>query len=132
MAYFEWSPDIALGHGEIDAQHQRLLELAEAVVEPLFSSREHRPAIEPLAALIDFARAHFAFEENLMRERGYPDVDNHARFHGSLLAELDGSLTKVRAGSHTTPAGLISFLWNWLVLHVDGTDRPLVEWLSQR
>ncbi len=132
MAYFEWTSDIETGHLEIDEQHKRLLLLAEAVVEPLINSAEHRPGAARLQALIDFTQEHFAFEEALMRSAGYPAVEQHAKYHASLLKELSTYCFKVQRGENTNPVGLIAFLWNWLTLHINSADRELVAWLKSR
>ena len=132
MAYFEWTVAIELGHPQIDDQHRQMLLLGEAVVDPLLSSAEHQPGAAQLQALIDFAKEHFAFEEGLMRSAAYPGADVHAKYHASLLTELTTYCKKVQRGQHTNPVGLISFLWNWLVLHIDSADRELVLWLRAR
>lgn len=132
MGYFEWTREIELGHPLIDSQHKHLLALAEAVVDPLFNSTEHRPGADELQALIDFAQEHFAMEEGLMREAGYLDAAVHANQHASLLTELRTYCSRVRHGQNTNPVGLVAFLWNWLVLHLDAADRQLVVWLQAR
>ena len=131
MAYFEWRPEIAVGHPLIDAQHKKLLELGEAVVEPLLDTAGHQPGAAQLQALIDFAREHFAFEESLMRASGYAGTELHSKYHASLLTELNLYCAKVLSSQSTNPVGLISFLWNWLILHIDSADRQLVVWLKE-
>ena len=132
MAYFEWTSAIELGHPLIDNQHKRLLALAEAVVDPLLNSKQHQPGADELQALIDYAQEHFAMEEGLMREAGYMDLAMHANQHASLLTELRTYCNRVRRGQNTNPAGMVAFLWNWLVLHLDAADRKLVVWLQAR
>ncbi len=129
-AIFRWSSDIELGHTEIDEQHKRLLLLGEAVVEQLINSAEHEPGAVQLQVLIDFAQEHFAFEEALMRSVGYPEGAEHAKYHNSLLRELRTYCYRVQRGVHTNPVALISFLWSWIVLHIDLADRNLVAWLK--
>lgn len=130
VTYFEWTADVAVGHSQIDEEHKQLFALAEAVVEPLFSSAEHLPKEAPLQALIDFARRHFANEEELMRASAYPEAESHANFHASLLSELETYCARVRARSNTNPAGLVAYLWNWLIVHIHSADRQLGEWLA--
>jgi hemerythrin len=130
VTYFEWSGGIELGHAEIDGQHKRLLLLGEDLVEPPISSAVHKPSATKLQALIDFAQEHFAFEENLMRSMGYPGADEHANVHTLLLADLRKYCFRVQRGLHTDPAGLTSFLWHWIVLHIGSEDRDLVIWLK--
>jgi hemerythrin-like metal-binding protein len=132
MAYFEWSSEIELGHPLIDDQHKQLLILAEAVVHPLLNSKQHQPGADELQALIDYAQAHFAMEEGLMRDAGYLDLAMHANQHVSLLTELRTYCSRIRHGQNTNPVGLVAFLRNWIVLHVDTADRQLVVWLKSR
>ena len=132
MAYFEWTSAMEIGHAEIDAQHRQLVLLGEAVVEPLLESAGHKSGLAQLQALIDFTQGHFAFEEGLMRCAGYPDAERHAKYHASLLTELRTYCAKTLWGESTYPGGLISFLWNWLVLHIDSADRELAVWLRSR
>lgn len=132
MAYFEWNSAIEIGHPLIDEQHRRMLLLGEAVVEPLVNGAQHQPGAVQLQALIDFTREHFAFEEDLMRSAGYAETEVHAKYHASLLAELGIYCARVQRGENTNPVGLISFLWNWLILHIDSADRQLVVWLKSR
>ena len=129
MAYFEWTNAIELGHPLIDAQHKRLLELAEAMVDPLINSKAHQAGAAEMQALIEYVREHFAMEEELMRAAGYPEAAIHSNHHASLQKELKTFCARIQHGRNTNPAGLISFLWNWLVLHIDSADRNLVVWL---
>jgi len=130
MGYFEWTTDVAVGHTRIDEEHKELFALAEAIVEPLFSTSERRLQAAPLQTLIDYARKHFAYEEALMRSSAYPEAEFHANFHASLLTELELYYRKVSHGSNANPAGLVAYLWNWLVVHIHSADRQLGEWLA--
>ena len=130
MAYFEWTNTLAIGHAQIDKQHEQLLRLCGAVIEPLIKSAELKPDSAQLQTLIDFAQEHFAFEEGLMRSAGYPHAARHAKDHASLLEELRTYRDKQQQDENTNPVGLISYLWGWLNLHIDSADRDLVVWLK--
>src|ERR1035437_5539001 len=123
---------MAIGHPEIDKQHERLFLLGETAVESLTNSDEKNLVVAELRAFIVFAQEHFKYEENLMRLSGYPEADRHARDHASLLMELIGHCTKVQWGQSTNPESMTAFLWNWLILHIDIADRELVAWLKSR
>jgi hemerythrin len=130
LPYFEWSPDVAVGHEQIDEQHRQLFALAETAVASLFPAAKQRPTDASMQALIDFARTHFAYEEELMNASAYPEAESHAKFHTSLLRELETYCARVQMGSHTNPAGLTAYLWNWLVVHIHSADRQLGDWLA--
>jgi hemerythrin len=129
VAYFEWTSAIELGHPQIDEQHKRLLLLCAAVIGPLINSGEPDPGTAQLQALIDFTQEHFAFEEGLMLSAGYPEAEQHAVYHASLLEEFRTYCYNVQLGQNTNPVEMNSFFWDWLVLHIDSADRELVAWL---
>lgn len=132
MSNFAWTNAHELGHTEIDGQHKRMFWLTEAVVESLVENGLNKVevGVTQLQTLIDFTGEHFAYEEGLMRAAGYPEEQWHAKYHASLLAELTVYCRKVQRGEIANAVGLISFLWNWLHLHIDSVDRELVVWLS--
>jgi hemerythrin len=132
--YFEWNSQIELGHPLLDEQHKRLFSLSEAVAETLAGAPDRRPVEVALRALIDFVRVHFATEDGLMRAADFPDADEHASSHALLLAELDEYCRKVQREENTgvTVTGLVAFLWNWLITHINAADRELVIWLRSR
>ena len=130
MAHFAWSSDLELGHPQIDEQHKNLLLLGEAVIEPLLDTADPHSGLVQLQVLIDYAAEHFAFEEEVMRAIGYTELDQHAKFHASLLTELRSYHRKLEQGQRTNPARMIGFLADWLMLHINSADRQLVGWLN--
>lgn len=119
-----------MGHPQIDEQHKNLLLLGEAVIEPLLDTSDPLSGLVHLQVLIDYAAEHFAFEEEVMRSIGYTELEQHAKFHASLLTELRLYHHKLGQGQRNNPARMIGFLADWLTLHIDSADRQLVGWLS--
>lgn len=130
MTDLDWPSSILLAHAEIDAQHKRMLLLAEAAVESLANSAGHEPGAAQLQALIAFAEEHFAIEESVMRSTGYPEAERHAKSHASLLNELRAYCGRLQQGRNTVPVGLSDFLW--FTQHIEEADRELVAWLKSR
>jgi hemerythrin len=130
---FQWTDTHELGHAEIDRQHMQMFLLTEAVIESLveYGFKRVEVGVTQLQTLIDFTEEHFAFEEDLMRSASFPGAEWHGKYHASLLVELRTYCGKVQRGQIVNAVGLISFLWNWLRLHIDSEDRELVVWLSQ-
>jgi len=129
VRYFEWTSGIELGHIEIDRQHRQMLLLGEELAESQAKPERHQSNAIQLQALIDFAGEHFAFEESLMHSTAYPGANAHASVHTLLLADLRRFFSRMQQGLHSDHAGLISFLWQWIVLHVGSEDRDFVIWL---
>jgi hemerythrin len=134
MINFAWTGDHELGHADIDAQHMRMFLLAQRVVDSLVEKSCGKVAVgaEELQALIDFTGEHFAFEEDLMRSSGYPGAGWHAKYHASLLVELETYCRKVQKSHISNAVVLVKYLFDWLHQHIDTVDRELVVWLSDR
>ena len=129
MTDFKWTSANEMGHPEIDDQHKQLFLLGEAVLESLTHLDEKNIAVAQIKAFIAFAQEHFKYEEGLMRSAGYPGLDQHAKFHASLLADLRVHCDKVQWDPNTNPVDLTNYLCDWLKLHIDLEERDLVAWL---
>jgi hemerythrin len=129
-----WTPALAIGVPEIDAQHKTLFERAGRF-EAAVKAHEHSYRLEDLFAyLVDYARVHFAAEERFMREVGYPglaeQVHEHAEFRRRLL-----SLVPQWESEDDSPAmlaALVGFLDSWLVDHVTRSDRRIADYVRTR
>lgn len=123
----EWTEAYETGMPQIDAQHRALVQLVNRI-SVLSSSAE---ATACALHLFRYAREHFATEELLMREIGFPGLDAHLREHRELaivLAEaIDGKLA--------TPGQiemLKAFLGTWLVDHIAGSDMQIRRFMERK
>jgi len=104
----------ATGFGPIDEEHQAISEALATVVEAMRTGEA--PAVAPaLLAVQQAVAAHFAHEERLMAEHGYPKAARHREAHGLFLADV---AKKVGA---LPRAGLTDDLRRWIM-------GRLVEW----
>ncbi len=130
MSYFEWTDGLRLGQTEIDEQHKKLLSLGEAVMKSRGSSDPETAGLQALRDLLAFAQKHFSFEERLMRTKQYPEFEEHRRQHAELLGQLSAYCSEREAVPEARLIAEVTFLWNWLFLHINSADRDLVAWLG--
>ena len=125
--------DKLLAEGEaFDGEHHALLERLNDLLLAIRSGDRSR-IMMACTSLSAQARAHFASEEALMREVGYPDLESHREQHAELgrrLARLS-YLASSGAGylSATAP---VSLLEQWFVPHLTHADRRLAEFVAAR
>ena len=122
-----WSAELAVGVDTIDAQHEELFRRAGALLEALHGSRGPQEIARLFPFLEEYAIEHFAAEEALMSQHGYPRMAEHVAQHRKLvedLVPLKASLMK-----HGMTAKLASeashFLQGWLLRHVAVSDQVL-------
>ncbi len=140
MAFFEWNDSYSVGVPEIDAQHQRLIEM----INTLHKGRQRRKGVErtgaaldemtTLAAVLDeliaYTVYHFSTEEKLMIRFAFPEYrlhkDAHIAFTNSVLAfqrDFD-------EGKAVSCADLAQLLQAWLRDHILHTDMKLGRFLN--
>jgi len=89
MGEFAWNAKYSIGNAQIDAEHQRLIELANGV-EAFAASGEKLARIkEAIVALYEYVKTHFQHEEEYMLELGYPQYEEHKKLHEEIIAEMN-------------------------------------------
>jgi hemerythrin len=89
MTEFTWKDEYSLGNAQIDAEHQRLLELANAVATLANSGEQMTRIKENIVALYDYVKTHFQHEEEYMLQLGYPRYEEHKKLHEGIIAEMN-------------------------------------------
>jgi len=129
-----WTPALALGHAEIDSQHQELFRRAAELVEAMAQGGDR----ELVARLFDFlgryAVDHFAAEERLMQETHFPGYNVHRSAHERFVRDYQ-SLRKLHEDSGACAAVAVkagTWLSEWLRNHIGRTDQLLARHLLGR
>jgi len=117
MPTIYWNQTYSLGNETVDAQHCRLLELAEMLRVALQAGRVEPVIDEALEALKHYARDHFAAEEALFAAVGARLREQHCRSHRTLLVELDELFLDRELGHTALAAKLVDWVSNRLVAH---------------
>lgn len=131
---FLWTPELSVGVASIDAQHQELFQRVNALLVAVGGERQESEILATLAFLGDYVVTHFEDEERLMRETGYPGLAaqraEHEHFTGAFR-QLRAMFAR-RGIDALLARDVERGVCDWLVRHVQGTDRALGEWLSAR
>ena len=80
MSYLVWEPDLDTGINVIDAQHHRIVEMINRL-HAAQGAQRHDIVSEVVEELVDYTLFHFAFEETMIEEAGYPLTPEHRRIH---------------------------------------------------
>lgn len=128
-----WTPALAVGVDEIDAQHQELFRRAERFVASLNGSSRQEVGIL-LSYLRLYAVTHFGAEEAWMREVKYPGYASHKTEHDEFVEELLALSEEheKRRGPGLQPMRIGSWLARWLEHHVSGIDTQFAKFLLAR
>ncbi|MBL8721540.1 MAG: hemerythrin domain-containing protein [Myxococcales bacterium] len=119
------------GDPAIDREHAQLFELANKVLASSAVGYDDPSQLRlALDELIHHVRLHFAHEESLLAELGYPRLAAHRLSHARLLGEAV-RLQTAAAGRRVPPGELVDFLARDVVArHLLVADREFFPLLS--
>lgn len=84
----DWKEEFATGIDYIDYEHQRLVRLINRICDESIHEGSEVTVADGLGQLYAQICAHFALEEQLMREKGYEHYEVHKADHEKLLDEI--------------------------------------------
>jgi hemerythrin len=122
--HIAWRDAFVLGIPDMDADHQRLLELLNDLYATTMRG-EHR-RFSARGALLARATCHVLSEEKVMEDAGYPHLAGERKEHAWFLQRLH----VVDLWDPELAAETISFLRKWFVDHVVRREKAFATWLT--
>lgn len=123
----DWNSTFTVGYPALDAQHQVLFDIANGIPETI----DERQARTCMVRLFKYTREHFAAEEAVMREMGYPKLIEHTEVHNKLLEQLSETATSPL----DTVAAYVEFkqfVFHWIVDHILVRDKDYHRFDQER
>lgn len=133
MPLFPWSDRYRIGIAIFDAEHMRLVAMANEAYDAALSEAPDLALKEIFLGLIDYTLNHFVHEERFFVEAGYPHDGEHKAHH----AELRRQVEDLRALYETVPKQLLAvelakFLKAWIENHILKEDLKYGLYLNAK
>ncbi len=123
MDLFQWQNSYSVGVRELDGQHQELFKLINELHAAMGSGQGKTIIAGVLQRLVGYTQTHFATEERLMAQYGYPMAPVHKQAHDKFAQQAKELQTKVASGQAVVSLEVMQMLKNWLTHHIQGTDK---------
>ena len=123
-----WSDDFRLGIRKIDEEHAVFLSILNSLEDAVAQGRENQVVGKAINDLMLYAYNHFAGEEKLLRDHEYPDYERHMKIHEAATSKILELADSHRENS-SNARQLIMALTEWLIKHIQGTDKKYVPYL---
>lgn len=78
--------------------------------------------------LLSFAAEHFSLEEDLFLVFDVPDSLDHGDKHRHFVQFLSERANELKEGKHDSAAVLVSFLKDWLTMHIQKDDKHYADY----
>lgn len=132
MDLTQWDQRFATGYALVDQQHQHLFAMVGELQRAIVSKHGTQRVLPTLLQLASYVGEHFATEEQMMQERGYPNLDRHRGCHMDLTARTSAIIADFRHGQHELSAALSDFLSDWIRQHIFQEDMEMIQWIQGR
>lgn len=127
-----WRNAFRSGDSVLDRQHEELFELANDILDAVISAAPREVVLKLYRRTLDQAAIHFADEERVQHEIGYPHRNAHAAEHAELIRRAS-QLGELGAAGKASPAELFQFLaYEVVAQHLLISDRRFFPYLESR
>jgi hemerythrin-like metal-binding protein len=113
-----------------DLQHKHLFKLVHRLETEMMGARGRDRMCEFLLDVAEYTAEHLATEEAVLTAYGYPSLDAHIREHRKLSEIVAHFIEREVAGDREVNLSVLRDLRDWMLLHVQGTDKLYTEFLN--
>ncbi len=131
MSEPSWDESRTLNVRDLDGQHRMLATLIRDLHDVMRDARSRETITGVFDEVVEYTRYHFAAEERLMRESGFPGYLLHKAVHDDVkkrLAQLREQFE--RKGRSAMSVAAFQSLRDWLVSHLEVGGREIAAHLS--
>ncbi len=123
-----WNDSLKVGDAIIDEDHKGILALVSACDA---ADDEAFPAL--FLAFVEYMRAHFLREEDLMRQYGFPHHSIHKDEHDRVRLEMDELEARLGIDGLATARDYIRTVTPpWFVAHKNSMDSAIAGWIKMK
>lgn len=132
MPLFRWRDEYSMQIPSVDVQHRGLVDTLNRLHQSMVSGASGADLAPILGTLVEYTRLHFAHEEHLFAQYGYPAAAAHTAEHQRLVQEVEAFVARYHVGSATLGMELTRFLKDWLLHHILESDAAYSAFLVER
>jgi hemerythrin len=125
MILLRWKDEYSVGIEAVDHEHKQLIDLINRLHEKLDAADARLTVPAFFGDLLKEISAHFALEEELMRDQGYGRLDQHKDDHERLLDELREIMDAFEQSEEIDAVELSLRLDSWFSRHFRTHDAEL-------
>jgi hemerythrin len=131
MTLLHWKPEYSVGIDAVDHEHRELIDLINRLHSELLANDAGLSAEAFFGDLLKAISAHFALEEQFMRERRYDQLQQHKNDHERLLDDIRDIMDDFVNHDSVVNAELAARLDAWFTRHFETHDARLHRALGQ-
>ncbi len=133
MPLMQWNDKMSVGVQQFDDDHKKLVTMLNDLFDGMQSGKAKDVLGKILDELVTYTKTHFAREEEAMSKNGYQEFAAHKREHDDLTKQVLEVQKKFHGDvSASLSMEVMNFLKNWLVKHIQGTDKKYTPFMNSK
>jgi len=130
---FEWNDSYSVHDKDIDKHHQRLFEILNRLSISLDDKNTKDTVYHIIDDLFDYATYHFAYEEEIMEQVRYPQLEAHKKAHLLFTSKLKEVANDYLVNYESLESfEIYEMLVQWLKVHILDMDQTLTDYLKDK
>ena len=131
MALFVWTEALRVGNDFIDGDHKKLIAMVNSFHDAMVQGRGNEVIGRVLNNLVAYTKEHFKREETEMQRIRYASYLTHKREHDKLIRQVVDLQNDFSNGKAMLTITVSKFLKDWLIEHIEKTDKLLALAIQQ-
>jgi hemerythrin-like metal-binding protein len=132
MPQIQWMDSFKVNIRDIDAHHQRLINLINTLQKGIEHHEERVVMGMVIDLLIEYTKYHFSVEEGYFDLYHYPDAKSHKAQHQMFLSRVLQFKHDFTTDEMNLPSALTRFLSDWLQNHILVADHKFAPFLHAK
>jgi hemerythrin len=120
---FTWNDSYSVKVNLCDTQHQKLFAIMNELADAMRSGKGSAVLSRTAGELLQYTRTHFQQEEALLRRANFPQLAAHEELHRRFVADVELLDRQTREGKTGNAVQVLNMLRDWLVNHIQKTDK---------
>lgn len=131
MAFIVWNDKLSVENDVLDRDHQQIIALINELYEAILAGHGKDCVADIIDRLAVLVTQHYAREEALFMNSGYPDAAAHKREHDAMRCWAADLRERIRQGTAVAPSlEVMNHLKDWLYEHQLGADQKYIPYLA--
>jgi hemerythrin len=127
-----WNAGLSVHLESMDRHHERLVEIANAIIDNLGVKDNHKTLVELFEIFDNYTRHHCHAEERLMETYDYPAQEAHKILHHELMQQVTDYKLRITTGNIPERPDFQRFFETWLTRHIMEEDRKIGVFLNAK